>query len=151
MITYAVEPWPSFIEEAKPLLPIHWKELALDQDKVPLDPRYDFYDAQHAQGSVMVVTVRKAGRLIGYFIGFVGPGLHYKTCLTLQMDIFYILPEHRGSGAGFVLFKEVEKEAKRRGIQRLFAGSKMHKDASWLFEKLGYEKADMYYTQWLGA
>jgi GNAT superfamily N-acetyltransferase len=151
MITYAVEEWPTFIEEAKPLLPIHWEELALNKDKVPLDPRYDFYDAQHAQGSVLVMTVRKAGQLIGYFIGFIGPGLHYKTCLTLQMDIFYILPEHRGSGAGFVLFKEMEKEAKRRGIQRLFVGSKMHQDASWLFEKLGYEKADMYYTQWLGT
>ncbi len=150
MITCQLEPWRSFIEEAKPMLPEHWKELALNQDKVPLDPMYEIYNAKDAVGEVMVVTVREDGALCGYFIGFVAPGLHYRTCLTLQMDIFWIHPDHRGAGAGLELFRTVEGEARRRGVQRMFVGSKLHKDASWLFKRLGYEEVERYYATWLG-
>lgn len=149
MLTAAPEAFPPFLEEVKPLLPIHWEELALDKGEVPLDPQYDIYLARDANGEVMTIPLREAGRLVGYFIGFLAPGLHYRTCLTLTLDIFYILPEHRGSGGGFVLFEAVEREAKRRGVQRMFVGSKLHKDASWLFQRLGYVEVERYYSAWL--
>lgn len=150
MITCQVEPFVPFLEEVKPILPIHWEELALNQDKVPLDPQYEIYLARAAREEVLVVTVREDGQLIGYFVGFIAPGLHYKTCLTCTMDIFYVHPEHRGAGAGFHLFKTVEGELRRRGVQRMFVGSKLHKDASWLFERLGYTEVERYYSHWLG-
>lgn len=151
MITVQVEPWSRFLPEAKPMFPAHWEELALNKDKVPLDPQYDEYDRRDAVDGVMVVTVREDGKLVGYFIGFVAPGLHYKTCLTLTEDIFWVHPDHRGAGAGVLMFKTVEQEAKRRGVQRMFVGSKLHKDASWLFQRLGYEEVERYFTLWLGG
>lgn len=150
MLTAHVESLTERLEDLKPFFPLHWAELALNQKQVPLDPQYDVYLAKDAAGEMMLVTLRKAGEIVGYFIGFVAPGLHYKTCLTLTMDIFWVRPEHRGEGAGFVLFKAVEKEARRRGVQRMFVGSKMHKDASWLFEKLGYEPVETFYSLWMG-
>lgn len=150
MLTAQVEPWSAFILEAQPLLPLHWEELALNKDKVPLDPMYEIYDAKDAQGQVMVVTLRQSGELVGYFIGFVSPGLHYRTCLTLTMDIFWTHPSIRGGGAGVRLFRAVEKEARRRGVQRMFVGSKCHKDASRLFEAMGYERTEVFYSSWLG-
>lgn len=150
MLTAQVENLTERLEDLKPFFPMHWEELALNQKQVPLDPQYDVYLDKDAAGQMMLVTLRSAGELIGYFVGFVQPGLHYKTCLTLTMDIFYVLPEHRGSGAGFVLFKAVEAEARRRGVQRMFVGSKLHKDASWLFEKLGYEEVERFYCLWMG-
>lgn len=150
MITAHVESFESNLDYLKPLLPIHYKELALNQDKVPLSPQFDKYIAAEHRGELLFVGLRKAGELVGYFIGFVAPGLHYSTCLTCQMDIFYVHPEHRGSGAGFQLFKFVEKQLKQRGVQRMFVGSKMHKDASWLFQKLGYTPVETYYSTWLG-
>jgi len=80
----------------------------------------------------------------------VAPGLHYKTCLTLTMDIFWVKPEYRGKSAGIRLFKTVEAEARRRGVQRMFMGSKLHKDAGWLFEKLDYKPVETYYSKFLG-
>jgi GNAT superfamily N-acetyltransferase len=151
MITCQVEPFPPFLEEVKPMLPLHWEELALNKDRVPLDPQYDVYLDRNARGEVLVVTVREDGVLVGYFVGFVAPGLHYRTCLTLTMDIFWVHPDHRGAGAGIALFKAVEAEARRRGIQRMFVGSKLHKDASWLFERLGYEEVERYFSLWLGG
>ena len=150
MITAHVESFEENLEYLKPLLPIHYKELALNQDKVPLSPQFDKYIATEKQGGLIFVTLRKAGEMVGYFIGFIAPGLHYSTCLTCQMDIFYVLPEHRGSGTGFQLFRFVEQQLKKRGVQRLFVGSKLHKDASWLFEKLNYTPVETYYSAWLG-
>ena len=150
MITAHVESFEENLEYLKPLLPIHYKELALNQDKVPLSPQFDKYVTTEKQGGLIFVTLRKAGEMVGYFIGFIAPGLHYSTCLTCQMDIFYVLPEHRGSGTGFQLFKFVEQQLKKRGVQRLFVGSKLHKDASWLFEKLNYTPVETYYSAWLG-
>lgn len=150
MLTAAVESLTENLEGLKAFFPMHWEELALNQKQVPLDPNYGIYLAKDDAGEMMLVTLRREGEIVGYFVGFVGAALHYQTCLTLTMDIFYVLPEHRGEGGGFVLFKEVEREAKRRGVQRMFVGSKCHKDASWLFEKLGYEEVERFFCLWMG-
>lgn len=150
MITAQVEPWATFAPEVQPLLPLHWEELALNKDKVPLDPMYDLYDARDEAGQLMIVTLRETGRLVGYFVGFIAPGLHYKTCLTLTMDIFWTHPDVRGGFSGVRLFREVEKQAKRRGIDRIFYGSKLHKDSSRLFEFLKFEPVEIYYSKWIG-
>jgi GNAT superfamily N-acetyltransferase len=149
MLTAAPEPWATLIEEMKPMLPDHYAELALNQDRVPLSPQYHVYDERDALGMVMAIALRDAGELVGYFIGFIAPGLHYSTCLTLQLDIFWIHPDHRGQKGGFMLFKAVEAEAKRRGVQRLFVGSKTHLPADFLFEKLGYTKVETVWSAML--
>lgn len=151
MITFCMESLTERLEELKPMFPEHWKELALDQDKVPLDPQFDIYLERDRRGEVLFIAARESGELVGYFVGFVAPGLHYRTCLTLTMDIFWIHPSHRKRGAGVRLFKVVEAEAIRRGVKRMFVGSKLHQDASWLFEKLGYLECERYFSVWLGG
>ena len=150
MITAQVEPFHPFVDEVQPMLPEHYQELALNKDKVPLDPMYDVYDRLDAEGKTLVVTLREDGRLVGYFVGFVAPKLHYKTCLALTMDIFWTHPDIRGGLAGVRLFRAVEKEAKRRGVQTLYYGSKLHKDSGRLFEFLKMTPIEMYYSKWIG-
>jgi GNAT superfamily N-acetyltransferase len=150
VITAQVEPWSEFVKDAVELFPAHWEELALNKDKVPLSVQHDVYLAYEAAGQTLVVTLRQKGRLVGYFVGFVSPALHYSTCLTLQMDIFWTHPDIRGRMEGVKLFRAVEAEAKRRGVQRIFYGSKLHKDASRLFEYLKMEPVEVYYTKWIG-
>jgi hypothetical protein len=150
MITAQVEPYSKCLPELMECYDLHWEELALNKDKVPLDPQYDLYEARDNAGQLLLVTLRETGRLVGYFIGFIAPGFHYKTCLTLTMDIFWTHPDVRGGFSGVKLFRLVEKEAKRRGVHRMFYGSKMHKDASRLFEYLKMEPVEIYYTKWIG-
>lgn len=150
MITAQVEPYKDCLPELMACYDHHWEELALNKDKVPLAPQYDVYEARDDAGQLLLVTLRDTGRLVGYFIGFIAPGLHYKTCLTLTMDIFWTHPDVRGGFAGVKLFRAVEKDARRRGVHRIFYGSKMHKDASRLFEFLKMEPVEMYYTKWIG-
>ena len=150
MITAQVEPYQKCLPELMQCYDLHWEELALNKDKVPLDPQYDLYEARDDAGQLLLVTLRENGRLVGYFIGFIAPGFHYKTCLTLTMDIFWTHPDVRGGFSGVKLFRLVEKEAKRRGVHRMFYGSKMHKDASRLFEFLKMEPVEIYYSKWIG-
>ena len=150
MITFAVESFEESIPYLQFLLHEHYKELALNQDKVPLDPRYDIYINREQAGELIFVAARDAGQIVGYFIGFIQPGLHYATCLTCNMDIFYISKELRNGRLGVKLFKFVEKELKRIGVDRWFVGSKLHADASPLFKYLKFEPVETFYTKWLG-
>jgi GNAT superfamily N-acetyltransferase len=150
MITAQLETMREGFPELIAIFPLHYEELALNKDKVPLDPQYDLYLAREDRGEVIYVTLREDGKLIGYFVGFVAPGLHYKTCLTCTMDLFYVHPDHRNGLGGLRLFRAVEKELRRRGVQRWFVGSKIHKDISRLFEALKFDPVETYYSKWLG-
>ena len=159
MITAHVEHLTDNLEELKPFFDPHWQELALNQDKVPLDPQYEVYLERDARGEVLCVVLREAGRIVAYFVGFVAPGLHYRTCLTLQMDIFWLHPDHRaGDSLDAVerdmlcmqLFDAVETEGRRRGVQRAFYGSKLHKDAAALFAGRHMVEIERYYSAWWG-
>lgn len=159
MITAHVERLADNLEELKPFFDPHWQELALNKDTVPLDPQYEIYLERDRAGQVLCVVLREAGRILAYFVGFVAPALHYRTCLTLQMDIFWLHPDYRdGDSLQAVerdmlcmqLFEAVKAEGQRRGVQRAYYGSKMHKDAAALFEALKMVEVERYYSAWWG-
>lgn len=151
MLTTQIESFTQRLSELQVLLPLHYEELALNQDKVPLSPQYDTYVERERRGELVFVTLREQGELVGYFIGFIAPGLHYSTCLTCTMDIFYVHPRHRGAGLpGVRLFRAVEAELKRRRVSRWFVGSKCKAEASSLFEFLKFERVEVYYSKWIG-
>lgn len=150
MLTTQIERFTDILRELQVLFPRHWEELALNRDKVPLDPMYEIYLQRDTLNQVIVVTLREEGYIRGYFIGFINPGLHYRNCLTCIMDIFYVDPAHRNKMGGLMIFRALEKECKRRGVQRMFVGSKVHKDASKLFEALKFTKVEVFYSKWLG-
>lgn len=148
------------LEELKPLFPAHYEELALNQDKVPLDPQYELYLAREERGEVLCVVARDKGKIAAYFVGFVAPGMHYRTCLTLTMDIFRVAPEYRATDSleaveqhmlCMELFEEVRREGKRRGVQRCFYGEKLSQEARALFEALGMVEVERYWSEWWGG
>ena len=151
MISTHIESFEDRLDELRPLLPLHYEELALNQDKVPLSPQYNVYIERERAGGLLFVTLRDAGELVGYFIGFIAPGLHYSTCLTCTMDIFFLRKDKRTGSAGVRLFRFVEDELRRRGVQRWFMGSKVKADASALFKRIGAEPVETYYSKWLGG
>ncbi len=154
MFTVQVEKFQAFIDESREeILLEHWTDLALNQDKVPLDPQWDIYLEREKRGELVMMVMRdEHGELAGYFIGFVAPGLHYQTCLTCTMDIFYVRPKFRHTHplAGLRLFRATERELRSRGVHRWFVGTKLHKDIGRLFEALKFEPADQYWSKWLG-
>jgi GNAT superfamily N-acetyltransferase len=142
MITFQAESLEAVLPELKPLLPLHYLELAMDQDDVPLDPNYDRYIELEKAKVLSFFTCRKDGELIGYIIGFVLGHMHYQSTLHFTADIYYLMQEHRNTGIGFRFFKEHEQLLRKLGVVRSVFGTKNHQDHSKLFSALGYHDQD---------
>lgn len=151
MITAQVESFRERVEELQALIPTHYDALSLHKGRFPLRPQWPVYFEREARGELLFVTLRHDGKMVGYWIAFNAPGLHYETCLTSIMDIWFIHPAHIVGKAPLLLIWTVERELKRRGVNLWFAGSKDHKPCGPLFEKLGFVKVESTYSKWLEA
>lgn len=151
MITCQPESFGRVLPELAPLLPVHYEMLALNKAEVPLRPNYAEYLRRETQGECSTIVLRENGRVIGYWIQFVAPGLHYQTCLTATMDIFFIQPEFRSGSAALRLMHGVETENRRRGVLRWFAGEKLHAPVGRLFAACGFEPVERTWAKWLGT
>lgn len=150
MITYQVEDWADCWQEMSGLWQAHYEEVALNRDKIRLDPDLDAYHTLNANGQLHVVTVRENGALIGYHIAFVRPHIHYRTSLSAYSDVYYVKPEHRKGMVGVKLFIETEKFLKQRGVERLYTGTKMSKDMAAIFERLGWREVERQFSKYIG-
>jgi GNAT superfamily N-acetyltransferase len=154
MITASIESFAAALPELQYLFPIHHRELALFQDRMPLAPQYGEYIARERAGRLLLATVRKSGSIIAYYVAQVAPGFHYGETLTAHMDIMYVVPEERHKGYAVPLLHVVKRELQRRGVQLWFGGSKigspLHGSMDRLHKALGFVPTDLYYARWLG-
>lgn len=151
MITYQTETLDECLGEIELLLQEHFEEVATKKDKLGA-PRMDVeaYYAMEQAGQLHILTVRKDGRVIGYHVSFVRPHLHYVHVLTGITDVYYLMPEYRKGSTGIKLFQEAEKALKARGVQRIFSGTKKHKDMGKIFQFLGWSEVESLYSKWIG-
>ena len=150
MITAQVESFTEQETELRGLIDRHYEELSLHKGRYPLSPQWHVYREREQRDELVFVTLRRDGQMIGYWITFVTPGLHYSTCLTAIMDIWFVSPDHVRGKAPLVLARAVKRELTRRGVNLWFAGSKNHKPCGPFLERLGFEEVETYYSMWLG-
>ncbi len=152
MITAQIEPFFSCWPELKEIFPSHHRELALFQDKMPLNPQETEYCNRNMFGVLFFATVRWNGKIAAYYIAQVQPGFHYGSTLTGTQDICYVLPELRNRGLAFPLFRLVEREMRRRGVKAWYSGWKTQNPLGMdrLLPALGFVPADTYAVKWLG-
>jgi hypothetical protein len=147
-VTYAHEPFSSFVEELQALLPEHYEELCVVKE-YPLDPDWVTYARLEQAGILPCVTARVDGKLVGYVIYMTQPHLHYRACMTAFEDIYFLKKEYRLGRTGIRLFQYAEKVLKQLGVNRVVMGTKVHSDKSRLFEYLGYKMTDKVFTKLL--
>lgn len=153
MITAGIEDLTmEAIAEMEALFPAHYEEVSEHHlAGIPLEPQYEVYMQRAAAGGVLYVALRESGKLIGYLVSFVAPGLHYRSCLTVQGDIFFVYPDRRGMDGGKTLFTTWLKECKRRGIRLAQIGIKARhaKFARPLIEAMGFVETEIMFWQFL--
>ena len=152
MLTATVEPLSLCVDEMLALIPAHYEEISEHKLRgIPLEPQVETYLARDAAGQVIFIGLRDAGKLVGYHISFVTPGLHYQTCLTAIGDIYFVYPDERGKRGGILLFKEWERECKRRGVKLMSAGIKVRHagQARRLLEIMGFMEAEIMFWKFL--
>lgn len=151
MITFQVETLNDCLSEIETLLQAHFEEISTHKDKLgyPNMDKVAYYGAEN-RGGLHIVTARQAGKVVGYYVAFVNPHLHYAHKLVAVTDVYYLTPDVRKGFAGLKLFKEAERTLKMRGVQRVFSGTKLHKDMGKLFERLGWQETERLYVKWIG-
>jgi N-acetylglutamate synthase-like GNAT family acetyltransferase len=150
-IAYQVESISQCVEEMSGLWDLHWQEIALDRQKIKLEPDVETFQMLEDVGQLVIVTVRNDGQLVGYHVSLVRPHLHYKSSLTAYVDMYFLHPDYRGGMAGYKMFKFVENVLKARGVDRIYSGTKLHKDMGKLFERLGYNETERLFVKWIGG
>lgn len=149
-VVYKTEVLDECLEEMKPLLEKHWEEIALHKDKIELNPDYESYYDIEETGSLHIVTARKLGKLIGYFISFINPHLHYKDHYFAINDILFVSPAYRNSSVGKEMFKFAEEELAKEGVSVLMMSMKTHAPFDHLCESLGYSNVERTYSKYIG-
>lgn len=146
-VTFSVEPWKQFRQEAAWMWAHHWDEVALDKDAIHLDVDVDQYEAQEMAGALAVIVGRRRGKIVAYWLGFVRPHFHYRRSLTAYTDIYFVSKDYRKGHVGRDLFAFVEQAMRARGVQRLFTATKCHLDHSAFFEAQGYQRVEVTYSK----
>lgn len=149
MITFLVEDWNDCKSEMSALWGPHYREIAIHQDAIPLDPDLNEYQRLRDTGALCVIVGREDGRIVGYHLSIVRPHLHYRRTLHGFTDVFYLAPHCRGSGAGRQMFEMVERAWTARGVVKGFSACKKHFDLAPLFESLGWTETETLYTKLL--
>lgn len=152
MLTVQIESFAAAMPELVKIFPTHWEELALFKDRMPLAPQYEEYIAREMNGDLFLATVRWDGKIAGYYTAQCRPGFHYKETFTALQDMVYIVPEYRDLGLSLPLFRLVERELRRRGVQLWYAGYKTDKSLRLpeLLSRIGFMPADTYMAKWIG-
>lgn len=149
-VVYQEEKLGQCLKEMKPLLEKHWEEIAVNKERIKLNPDYEKYFQLEELGILHIVTARMEGVLIGYFISMITPHIHYKDHAFAMNDILFISPEHRRGRVGIRLFQKAEGFLRGLGVSVIMIGTKTHMPFDPLCKMLGYSNTERTYTKYIG-
>jgi|TARA_R110002074_G_scaffold200080_2_gene367978 hypothetical protein len=138
-------------DEIFPLLMEHWKEVAHDQELIPLNPNKDRYMELARQGMIHCLSCRtEDGEVVGYMITFLDTHIHYKDTIFASNDLIYIAPGHRKGLLGLRMIKEFENCMRRALVDVIHMHVKPHVDYGPLLSRQGYVVAETIYRKYIG-
>lgn len=100
------------------LIRLHYEEVALDRDIIPLEVDWARYRAMERGGQFRAMGCWLNHKLIGYNAFFVFGPYHYKKTPHAFNDIIYIDPAERGE-AGIRLILRAEQDLFRSGVVKI--------------------------------
>lgn len=125
----------------------HYDEIAHNKDKIRLRPDWERYYALDDGGLILNIGAYDGDKLVGYYISFLMPHLHYSDDLFAMCDIVFILPEYRVGTTGYKMFKFHEEVCKERGVSVMTMHVKTDNDFSPLMERLEWKWAEKLFTK----
>lgn len=143
MIKFGVERYSQVNEDIKELIKLHYDEIAVNKEDIPLDPDWDRYKLLDDKGLIMIITARDEGKLVGYSIFFISNHLHYKSTVYANNDLLYLHPDYRKGLTGIKLIKTSEIYLKQRGVAKIMWHIKFNKDFRILLHRFGYVDEDV--------
>jgi len=150
MIKYQQEFLSQVQSDIEPLLELHWKEIALNQDKIKLNPDWDAYHNLELTGNLKIFTARSGEELVGYFVVMLNNNIHYKDHVFASNDVIYLHKDYRKGFAGIRLIKFAEKCLKEDGVSVLLINTKSHKPFDKVLERLKFKPIERVFSKFIG-
>ena len=149
-ITIAVESLEAVVEESRPLLQDHWEEIALNKDKIKLEPDWPVYFALASEGRLGLYTARDEGKLVGYFVVTVSQHPHYAKNIFAENDVVFLKKEYRKTGVGAMMIRFAEQDLRKKGVSVLSINTKVHQPFDNLMEALDFSLIERKYSKYIG-
>lgn len=137
-------------KEVQPLLELHWEQIALNQDKIKLNPDWRTAEQLCNNGALKIFTARHEGKLVGYFALVVSTSLHYADHKFATCDVIFVHPDYRKGMTGYKLIKTAENYLKSAGVSLININTKVHTPFDSLMEKMGYNLIERLYSKYIG-
>lgn len=150
MLKYQQEFLNQVKSDIEPLIELHWEEIALNQDKIKLNPDWDAYHSLEGEGRLKIFTARSGNDLVGYFVVILGTNIHYKDHLFASNDIIYLHKDYRKGFAGIRLINFAEKCLKEDGVSVLLINIKTHKPFDKVLERLKFKPIERVFSKFIG-
>ena len=120
-------------------LEMHYEELALHKDAIPLKPDFERYYSLESKKQLKVFTLRTDEKvLIGYAVFIIGPMLHYKSTICAVNDLLYIKKEYRQGVTGIKFIKYCESKIKEHGAHKITWHIKESNNFFPILKRMGY-------------
>lgn len=155
-LTTHIESFCASRQELEPLFAEHYKEISVHaKHGIPLNMDWKKYWHKEQRGELLFIALRRKGKMVGYFNGFISTALHYQGILQLGLDLIYVHPASRGKingqNGGILLRDALIAEARRRGVSLVTAGAKIFKlkHMEKLLKDGGFEPFEIHYALWL--
>ncbi len=149
-ITYQAEPWSKCLPEMMGLWTSHWAEVGSDTDKFDFDPDLDRYAELERSEKLHVVTARRFGELVGYFVWIIGTSLHHRTIRNACSDGYWLHPDCRKGMQGLGLIKEAERSVRELGVKKLFSTYQSRLDLDPIYSRLGWQAGETVRCKYVG-
>jgi GNAT superfamily N-acetyltransferase len=143
MIKFGVEGFDQARYEIEDLLKLHYEEIALNKEHIPLDPDWDRYRNLIESKQAYLLTVRDDDKLVGYSIFFVTKHIHYKSSIFASNDLIFLHPDYRKGMVGVRLIQFCEQYLKAMGVAKILWHVKFNKDFTRILHHMGYVDEDM--------
>lgn len=125
-------------------LEMHYEELALHKDAIPLKPDYERYYSLEEKNQLKVFTLTTdEGIMIGYAVFIIGPMLHYKSTICAANDLLYIEKSYRQGMTGIKFIKYCEAKMKDCGAHKITWHIKESNNFFPILKRMGYIKEDI--------
>ena len=149
-ISYAIETYQTVQEEMRTLVGEHWEEIAVNKDKIKLNPDWESYEHLSDEGYLGIYTARSNGALVGYFIVVATPNIHYKDHIFGVNDVLFLQKKYRKGLTGVKLIKFAEKDLKEKGVSVLVINTKVHTPFDKILERMKYSLIERVYSKYIG-
>jgi GNAT superfamily N-acetyltransferase len=143
---FALEALAQVKREIEPLLRQHWEEIALNKDKIALNPDWRAYADLDSINALRIYTARKDEKLMGYFVVIVSRSLHYRDHLFANNDVIFLTKGARKGLTGVKLIKFAIESLAAEGITKLHVNTKAHQPFDAILERLGFEEIERVYS-----